>query len=109
MHHRPLEAVLGDRALEFVSRCLGVGRRQSGKTGEPVRVRRDGIGQAVVDAGRQRDGGFRIEALGRRRAVGQHLDIDPGIVHFLEPQRTQIFQLVAQGRRSAVAAREMRF
>ncbi len=82
VHHGALEAELGHRAFEFVGRRLGVGGRQHRKAGEAVGMGAHGLGEAVVGAARKahRERGI-LDPLHRRRAVRQHLHVDPGRVH----------------------------
>jgi|SRR6516225_11676572 len=48
--------------------------------------------QAVVDAARDRGRGVGWQLLRRRGAVREHLNVDAGFVHFLQPQGPEIFE-----------------
>jgi len=92
VNHGALEAERHDATLQFVGRSLRLGGRQRRKARKPRRMRRNRLMQPVVDAPRQRDRDVGADFLRGRRAVGQHLDVDAGIVHFLEPQRAEIIE-----------------
>ncbi len=90
MHHRALEAELGDGALEFVGRGLRVDGRQRREGRETLRVGGTDLGETVVHLARQVGRDIGAELLGRGRAVRQHLNVDAGLVHFLEPQAAEV-------------------
>ena len=48
--------------------------------------------EPIVDAARQRNGGFRIEILEPRHRMRQHLQVDSGLVHFLQAQFADIVE-----------------
>ena len=93
VQHGALEAELC-RALELVGGGVRHGSRQRRKTGEARRVLGDDRGETVVDAGRHCGRGFSRQFLRRRRAVREHLNVDAGVVHFLDAQRPEIMQPV---------------
>ncbi len=90
MQHRALEAELGDGAFELVGGGLGVHGRQRRKGREAFRVGGADLGETVVHLARQVGCDIGAELLGRGRAVRQHLDVDAGLVHFLEPQAAKV-------------------
>src|SRR6266480_1230406 len=106
VHHRTLEAQLGDRALELVRRRFRVGGGKRGEAGEAVRVRTHRLVQAVVRALCERDRGRCVETLRRRGTVRDHLNVDPGFVHLPDAQRAQVVQPPAQLRAARLAAPE---
>ena len=92
MQHGALEAELGHRALELVGGGFRIGGGQRGEGGKALRVGRAHLGQAVVDRAREVGGDFDREFLCRRRAVREHLDVDAGLVHFLDAQRAKVVE-----------------
>src|SRR5262249_33193515 len=58
--------------------------RQRREGGEAVRLCLNESGEPVVDARRDRGRVGTGELLRGRRAMGQHLDVDTGLVHLLE-------------------------
>src|SRR3954467_9127266 len=76
MDHGALEAELGHRALELVRRGAWIGARQRGERLEAAVRRAHRLAQPVVGAARYRRCAVRIEALRRRRAMREHLDVD---------------------------------
>ena len=92
MHHGTLEPELGDAALELVGGRRRIGGRQRGEGGKPARVCLDGGMEPIVDAAGQIGSDVLRELLGRRRAVREHLDVDPDLVHLLDAQFTEIEQ-----------------
>jgi len=105
VYHRPLEAELAHRPFELVCRRLGVGGGQCGKGGEPLGMGTHCLIEPIVDAARQRNGGFRIEILEPRHRMRQHLQVDAGFVHFLQAQFADIVEaLHGRWRRDRVQA-----
>jgi len=92
VQHRALEAERGDAAFELVGRGSGIVGGQRREGGETGRMSADCLVQAVVDAPRQRHRDVGWNFLRRRRAMGQHLDVDAGLVHFRKAQRAEIEQ-----------------
>ena len=92
IYHRPLEAELGDGALELVGRRVGVGSGQRGKSGERIGMGAHCLVEAVVGAARQRHGNFCIDLLEPWHRVRDHLQVDTGLVHFLQPQCAEMVQ-----------------
>ena len=90
MQHRAFEAELGDGAFELVGRGLGVHGRQRREGRETFRVGGTDLGETIVHLARQVSCDIGAEFLGRGRAVRQHLDVDAGLVHFLEPQAAEV-------------------
>ena len=73
-----------DGALELVGGAGGIAGRQRREGREAVRPGGHHGGQPIVHPLRQRDGAVAGQLLGRGRAVGEHLDVDAGLVHLLE-------------------------
>ena len=92
VQHGALEAELGDRALEFVGGGLRIDGGERREGGKALRVGRADLGQAVVDRARQVGRDLDRQLLGRGRAVREHLDVDAGLVHFLDAQGAQIVE-----------------
>ena len=92
VQHGALEAELGHRALELVGGGFRIGGGQRREGGEALRVGRAHLGQAIVDRAREVGGDFDRKLLRRRRAVREHLDVDAGLVHFLDAQRAEIVE-----------------
>jgi hypothetical protein len=106
----PLEAEPGDCALELVGRRFGIGGGQGSKGGQAVEMGADCFVQPVIGPARQRHGGFRVELLKPRHRMRQHLQIDPGGVHFSEPQCAEVVEpLDDRRRRDRVQTVEMPF
>jgi hypothetical protein len=82
VHHSSLEPESGDRALEFVGGRLGIGSRQRGKGGKPVRMGAHRLAEAVIGPARQWHSGFRVQLLKPRHRMRQHLHVNAGFVHF---------------------------
>ena len=90
MDHRALEAKLRHRALQLVGGGLRVGCRQRGEAGKADRMRAHRRRQPVVGLPRQAHRGLRIgHLLHRRRGVRDHLQVDAGLVHFLDAHARQ--------------------
>ena len=64
VYHSALESQRGDCPLQFIGRGLGVGGRQGGKPGEPIGVRGDRLGEAIVGVAGQPHGSLRVQTLG---------------------------------------------
>src|SRR6266849_2694125 len=92
VNHGALEAELDDTTLQFVSRGLRLGGRQRRKACKPRRMSRNRLMQPIVDAPGQLDCDAGGDFLSGRRAVGQHLDVDAGIVHFLQAKGAEIIE-----------------
>ncbi len=97
---RPLEAEPGDGALELVGRGLRVGGRDRGKGGKPVGMGAHRLGQSVIGAARKADRHLGVHLLQAGIGVRQHLKIDAGLVHLLQPQRADIVEPLDQPRRA---------
>ena len=98
MDHRAFEAQRGHGALELIGRRLGIRRGQHRECREAAIGLVDGLLQPVVGCARDRRRGLGIQALRRRRAVRQHLQIDAGFVHLADAQRPQVGEPLAQRR-----------
>ena len=108
VQHGALEAELGDAALELVGRGRRIVGRQAREGGEARRIGGDRRMQPVVDPARQRHRDVGGDLLRRRRAVGEHLHVDAGLVHLLDAQRAEIEQaLVGLARPPGFDAGEM--
>src|SRR5499427_10966862 len=99
VYHGAFEPQRGDCPLQLISCSLGVGCRQRRKPGESIRVCGDRLGKTIVSVTRQPHGGLRVQTLGRRRAVRDHLDINPCLVHLLEAQLAEVIQPATDFRR----------
>jgi hypothetical protein len=76
---------------------------------KPRRVRTHGGMQPIIDAPGQFDGIWAGEFLGRRRAMGQDLNVDPGLVHLAQAQLADIIETLEHlGVAHAFAADELR-
>jgi hypothetical protein len=95
--HRALEVLLGDGALEFVGGGDRIDRRQRAERGEALGIGRAEIRQPIVDPRGDLRGVGTGEPLRRGRAVRDHLHVDTGIVHFLDPQFAHVEQTVGDG------------
>ena len=92
VHHRALEAVLLDAALELVGGGVRHRGRQRGERRKPLRVLFHLRGEAVVDAPRQRNGGVGRQLLRRRRAKRQHLHVDAGGIHLGKADGVEVIE-----------------
>ena len=95
MNHAALEAVFGDTAFELVRSPFGIGRRKRGKSGVAAGMPLDRFLQPVVRSFGKRNRSFGIEALNRRRALRQHLHVNPGFVHLADAAIIDIVETVA--------------
>ena len=84
------------RSSSFAA-AAGIDGRQRAEGGEALGIGGAEIGQPVVDARGDLGGVGAGEPLRRRRAVRDHLYVDAGLVHFLEPQRAHVEQPVGNG------------
>ena len=106
--HRALEAELGG-ALELVGGGLRIAGRQRREGGEALRIGGDDGVQPVVDAPGEIDRVRTGNLLGRGRAVGEDLHVDPGLVHLLQAQLAEIVEALEHVRIAhAFAADELR-
>ena len=97
MDHRALEAKLRHGAFQLVGGGLRVGCRQRGEAGKADRMRAHRLRQPVVGLPRQAHRGLRIRhLLHRRRGVGDHLQVDAGLVHFLDATLAKVLQPLHQ-------------
>ena len=99
MHHGALEAEPGHRALQFVGGGLRIGGRQRGEAGEAVGMGAHRLVQPVVGAPCQ---AYRASAsilLHRRRPVRDHLHVDAGLVHLLDPEFAEVLEPLDELRR----------
>src|SRR5436190_4883819 len=96
--HGALETELRHRALELVRRGARIGARQRGERLEAAVRRAHRLAQPVVGAARYCRCAVRIEALRRRRAVREHLDVDTHFIHLADAQRADVVQALAQCR-----------
>ncbi|MDO0932279.1 hypothetical protein QQY66_11485 [Streptomyces sp. DG2A-72] len=87
--HRSDKAQLADGALQFGCGRIRSADGQGGEGGKPVRVGGDGFVQGVVECA----GDLRWRFLDRRRHEGEHLDVDTGGVHLLQPD-VRVHELV---------------
>ena len=90
VQHGAFEAEL-DGAFELVGGRLRDRGRQGGKGGKTRIAGDDGV-QPVVDAAGQGGRGVGGQLLRRRRAVRDHLNVDAGLIHFLDADRVEIVQ-----------------
>ena len=88
----PLKPSLVTQRSSSAAAALRIGGRQRRETGEPRRIGSDRRVQPIVDAPRQRDRDVGGDLLRGRRAMGQHLDVDAGLVHFLDAQGAEVFE-----------------
>ena len=108
MDHGALKPQLGNRAFQLVGGSLGVGGRQGCEGGKPVGVCGDRLSEAIVGVAGQPHGGLRVQTLGRRRAMRDHLDVDTRLVHLLEAELAEVIQAAASLRRPTFRAVEGR-
>ena len=92
VQHRALEAEFGDRALEFVGGRLRIHCRKGRKGCEAPGVGRAYLGEAVVHLASQIGGNIGPKLLGGGCAMRKHLDVNPGLIHLLETQASQIIE-----------------
>ena len=86
----------GACALELIGRRVRVRRGQRRESFEaPVRGAH-ALAQPVVRRARDRRRGFRVEALGRGRAVREHLDVDAHFVHLADAKLAHVVEPLAQ-------------
>ena len=91
--HRALKPQLGHGAFKFVGGGTGVRGGQRGETGEAVGMGADSLMQMVVgDASEANRAGRVSHLLHGRSGVGDHLDVDAGLVHLLDSPGSQVFQ-----------------
>ena len=99
VQHGALEAELGHRALKLVGGGFRIGGGQRREGGKAPGVSGAHLGQTVVDRAGEIGGDVGRKLLRRWRAMREHLDVDTGLVHFLDAQRAKIvkplFGLVA--------------
>ena len=86
VEHGALEAKLLDAAFQFVGTGIGVAGGQAGEGGKPVGSPLNHVIEPVVDAPGAFDGFVGIEGLRAGGAMGQHLHIDAGFIHFPKAQ-----------------------
>jgi hypothetical protein len=68
----------------------------------------DCLGKAVFGVASQPHGGLRVQALGRRRTVRDHLNVDARLVHFPEAELAEVIHPAADLRRSTLRTVEGR-
>ena len=98
--HGALEAELRDRALQLVRRRFRVRGWDDGETGEAGGVGADRGVQPVVDETGHADGALGVELLHGRGGMGDHLEVDPRLVHLLQaglPETLQPFAHMGGG------------
>src|SRR5205085_6603106 len=98
MDHRALEAELGHGALEFVRGGAWIRAWQHRERLEAAVRSPHRLAQPVVRGARNGRCRVGVEALRRRRAVREHLDVDADFVHLADAQRADIVQPLAQRR-----------
>ena len=97
VHHPTLEAKPGDCSFKFVGRSLRVWGRQHREGCKAIGMGAHRFGEAVVSRSRQPHRKLRIgNLLHRRGAVRQHLDIDPGSIHFGDPAVPDIIETLGK-------------
>ena len=96
MDHRAPEAEIFYTAFQLVRRRFRMRGGKCCKGGEPVRIGRDSGVQVVIRLAGNAGTGFDIEALGRRCTMAEDLNVDPGVIHFLQPQFADIVEPVEQ-------------
>jgi molybdopterin biosynthesis enzyme len=94
--HRALEAEILHAAFQFIRRRFRVRRGKRGKSGKPVWVGKDRGMQIIIRLPGNAGACLGIEALGRRRTMAEHLNVDTGGVHFFQSQFTDIVKPVEQ-------------
>ena len=86
----PLKPSFSTAARELVGGGGRIGGRQRREGGEAIGFLSDDRGEAIVDAAAHLDRHVGLDVLHRGRAVRDHLDVDPGLVHLLEAQFAEV-------------------
>ena len=92
LDHGADEAELLDGAGELLGRGIGRLHRQRGEAGKARRIFGASRGEMIVDFLRHRHAVRAGHEVGPRTAVREHLDVDAGFVHGLEPRFAEIGQ-----------------
>ena len=90
--HGTLEAELGDGALQFVGRGARVCSWQHGERGKAVLMTAHGLMEPIIGAARQGRPGLGVDGLETGDRMRQDLQIDAGLVHLADAQRTDIVE-----------------